>query len=360
MEVEVLEGNAEVVRTMNGAQPGGIHSGTLAEPNSIEIGLELIAPEGLARIFLQVASPRLRWRSCSETGRGIVKRRPPAGSPMPPSTDDQFAQINGFELRYRLRGAPAGPVAIIGHGLLGSIEQLGDHEAAFDLLAEHLRILLFDARGHGQSDGPEDAGAYSWESLGQDMLAIADLAGSPRPIVGGASMSAASALWVGVERPEVPRALVIMAPPPLGPRALRAEDERQALQMLDMLATAVESFGLDQTVAMAKTLPGFAASAEEIESRADWLLSKNPRTVFHAIRGLFGAPAHEPADYAKIRAPMIVFAHDGDPLHPMRSAQLLAEHVPNCRLHTGPEPNYWQTHPEEFAHEVLAFLADVG
>ena len=279
---------------------------------------------------------------------------------MSPSAVDQFAEINGFELRYRLQGDAGQPPAIIGHGLLGSIEQLGDYQSAFDLLAERIRILLFDARGHGQSDGPEDPGAYSWETLGEDMIAIGTLVGGSRPIVGGASMSAASALWVGVERPQVPRALVIMAPPPLGPRSLRGEDERQALQMLDMLATAVESFGLDETVAMAKTLPGFAPTADEIESRADWLLSQNPRTVFHIIRGLFSAPAHEPADYGKISVPTIVFAHEGDPLHPIRSAQLLAKHVPDCRLHTGPEPNYWQRHPEEFAREALAFLQGVS
>ncbi len=275
------------------------------------------------------------------------------------SVIDQFAEINGSELRYRLYGGADAPLAVIGHGILSSLEQFSDQSAALDLLAERYRILLFDARGHGQSEGPRDADGYSWRVLGEDMLALAALAGEERPILGGASMSAAGALWAGLEYPHTPRALVLIIPPPLGPRALQSEDERAALRTLSTLAGAVESFGLTDTMQLARSLPGFGAAVAG-EDRGDWLLSQNPRTIAPIIRGLFGAPAHDPSAYAAVRAPAIVFAHEGDPLHPIRSAWLLAERLPECRLHIGPEPNYWRDHPQELARELLAFLDEIG
>ena len=272
------------------------------------------------------------------------------------TANDQFTEIDGFELRYRLYGSDEDPVAVIGHGIFSSLDQYADRPEALDVLAARYRILLYDARGHGESEGPEQPDGYSWQALGEEMLALASLAGEERPVLGGASMSASAALWVAMERPEQARALVLIAPPPLGPRELREESETEALQMLATLATAVESFGLSGTADMAATMPAFTAAAGE--RGPEILRSQNPRTIVPIIRGLHDHTPRDPADYAAIRCPVAVFAHPDDALHPIRSANLLAEHIPDCRLHLGPERDYWQNYPEELAREIIAFLDD--
>lgn len=288
--------------------------------------------------------------------RAVVK--PPAltahgGTRM---TTDQFAEIDGFELRYRLYGGDSVPLAVIGHGIFASLDQYAERPEALDILAERYRILLYDARGHGESEGPETPDGYSWGKLGEEMLALAAHAGEARAILGGASMSANAALWCALERPEAVRALVLIAPPPLGSREQRDEAETQALQMLATLAGAVESFGLSGTADMAATMPAFAAAAGP--RGTEILRSQNPRTIVPIIRGLHEHTPREPAEYAAIEAPVAVFAHPDDALHPVRSANLLAEHVPGCRLHLGPERDYWQNHPDELAREIIAFLDD--
>ncbi len=270
---------------------------------------------------------------------------------------DQFAEIDSFSLRYRLYGSEENPLAVIGHGIFSSLDQYADRPEALDVLAERYRILLYDARGHGESEGPEEPDGYSWQALGEEMLALAALVGEERPILGGASMSASAALWVGVQRPETPRALVLIGPPPLGPRELRDESETEALRMLATLASAVESFGLSGTADMAATMPAFTAAAGD--GGAEMLRSQNPRTIIPIIRGLHDHTPLDPADYGAIRCPVVVFAHVDDALHPIRSANLLAEHIPDCRLHIGPERDYWQNHPEELAREIIAFLDTV-
>lgn len=272
---------------------------------------------------------------------------------------DSTAEINGFRLRYRMSGD--GPLALFGHGLLGSIEQIEDQ--APGLLArlhEDVRLLVYDARGHGLSTGPEDPTSYTWETLGQDMCALVEHAGERSAILGGASMGAASALWVGVEQPEAVRALVLMLPPPLGFPAMRGPDEHQALAVLDMLAAAVQNFGLEKTAELAQSFPGFAPTPEEAEMRARWLRAQNPLALTHAIRGLIQAPIHDPERYREIQAPMLVLAHEGDGLHPVRAAQLLAEKVPHARLAVAPSPGWWWSHPEELMSELRGFMTAIG
>ena len=267
---------------------------------------------------------------------------------------NRFATINGFPLRYSLEGE--GPLAIFGHGLMGSLEQVTPAGRELDALLARVRLLTYDARGHGQSGGPEDAAEYTWEHMGRDMSALIDFAGEEQAIIGGASMGAASALWVAIEQPQRVKALVILMPPPLGNEPMRAPAEKQEIAVLDLISAAVQNFGIEKTVEIARNFPGFAANPKEADERARWLLSQNPLTLLYAIRGLVDAPFHDPEAYRAINVPTIVVAHEGDGLHPSRSARLLAEMIPGAILKIAPQPDYWQQHPAEFLEEMTSFL----
>jgi pimeloyl-ACP methyl ester carboxylesterase len=268
-----------------------------------------------------------------------------------------FADINGNRLRYRLEGT--GPLAVFGHGLLGSIEQIDEAIAGVDDLHQHVRLLTYDARGHGHSAGPSDPSAYTWESLGLDMCGLIAHAGETAAITGGASMGAATALWVALERPELVRALVLVMPPPLGHDHMRGDAERQAIKSLDVLAAAIENFGVEQTIALAKQMPGFAATPEEGEQKLAFLRGQNPLALVHAIRGLLQAPFHDPECYRSIKVPTLIVAHEGDGLHPIRAAQLLEQNIGGSKLLVGPDPGYWRRNPGEFIAAARGFLASI-
>ena len=272
--------------------------------------------------------------------------------------DYDFAEINGHRLRYQLAGN--GPLVVFGHGLMGNIEQVTPEGLDLTAVYNRVRLLTYDARGHGHSHGPEDHHEYTWETLGRDMSALVEFAGEERAVIGGASMGAASALWVAVEQPERVRALAVLMPPPLGGPEFQRPDEKNAIAFLDMLAMAVQASGIEGTISFARNLPGFAASPEEAEQRAAWLRSQNPLTLMYAIRGLVQAPFHHPEDYRRITAPTIVVAHEGDPLHPVRAAELLVENIPGAELVVSPEAGYWQAHPEAFLELMLDWVERVG
>jgi pimeloyl-ACP methyl ester carboxylesterase len=266
----------------------------------------------------------------------------------------EFADVNGNRLRYRLAGN--GPLVVFGHGLMGSIEQVTPPSVDVAAIYERVRLLTFDARGHGQSGGPEDHLQYTWETLGRDISALIEYAGEEAAIVGGASMGAAAALWVAVEQPERVKALAILMPPPLGGPEFQRPDEKNAIAFLELLAMAVQASGIEGTIDFARNLPQFGATPQEREERAAWLRSQNPLTLIYAIRGLVQAPFHHPDDYARITAPTIIVAHEGDGLHPVRAAELLAEKIPHSRLIVAPQPGYWTAHPDHFLAEMLTWL----
>jgi pimeloyl-ACP methyl ester carboxylesterase len=185
-------------------------------------------------------------------------------------------------------------------------------------------------------------------------------AGEEQAIVAGVSMGAAAAIWLAVEQPEQVRGLVAMMPPPLGFVSMRMPGEQRAITALDFLASAVENYGIETAIEVVKAVPGFGADAQDAEARAEWLRSQNPLTLQYAIRGLIDAAPHDPECYRQITAPTLVFGHEGDDLHPMRAARLLADNVEGSRLLAGPTPDYWMTHKHEVLRELEAFLAQVS
>jgi len=75
----------------------------------------------------------------------------------------------GLRHYYRLDGNDARPVLIFSHSL-GCDHTQWDPQAA--ALAPYFRVLRYDTRGHGATDGPP--GEYSVELLARDVLAVAD------------------------------------------------------------------------------------------------------------------------------------------------------------------------------------------
>src|SRR5215213_9424416 len=68
-------------------------------------------------------------------------------------------------------GDPEAPGLLLLHGIGGAKEDFADH---LDALSARHRVVTFDHRGHGQSDKPDDAAAYSLDRLAVDTAEVAD------------------------------------------------------------------------------------------------------------------------------------------------------------------------------------------
>lgn len=86
-------------------------------------------------------------------------------------------------------------------------------------LAEDLRILATDQRGHGATTLPADpSGRRSWNDVAADLVAVLDRLDCPPLTLIGHSMGGTSALLAAARRPDRVRNLVLLDPVILRPR----------------------------------------------------------------------------------------------------------------------------------------------
>ena len=93
----------------------------------------------------------------------------------------RYADNDGVSIAYTTIGE--GPTDLIFvSGFVSHLEilpELPQAQRFFERLSSFCRIICFDKRGMGLSD--RDAGAYTLEAVSEDMIAVLDAAGLPRP-----------------------------------------------------------------------------------------------------------------------------------------------------------------------------------
>lgn len=100
-----------------------------------------------------------------------------------------------------------GPTLLLVHGFGGAKEDFADQVEA---LAARYHVVTFDHRGHGESDGPSDASAYSLDRLAADTVAVADAVGAEQFRLLGHSMGGMIARRLVLAHPQRVDALVLM------------------------------------------------------------------------------------------------------------------------------------------------------
>ena len=74
---------------------------------------------------------------------------------------------------------------------------------------DRYRVIVWDMRGHGDTDSPEDPEAYSEVHTIEDMAAILDACGVEQGVIGGLSLGGYMSLAFHLKYPERVRALML-------------------------------------------------------------------------------------------------------------------------------------------------------
>lgn len=126
---------------------------------------------------------------------------------------------DGVNIHYEVHGS--GPPLILTHGYSSTSAMWQGQIAA---LSRHHKLILWDMRGHGQSDYPEDPAAYSEALTVADIAALLDAVGAEKAIVGGLSLGGYMSLAFYRSHPERVRALLIIDTGP----GFKKDDARDA------------------------------------------------------------------------------------------------------------------------------------
>ena len=126
---------------------------------------------------------------------------------------------DGVNIHYEVHGD--GPPLVLTHGYSSTSAMWREQIAP---LSKHHRLILWDMRGHGQSDYPQDPNAYSEALTVGDIAALLDAAGAERAIVGGLSLGGYMSLAFYRAHPARVRALLIIDTGP----GFKKDDARDA------------------------------------------------------------------------------------------------------------------------------------
>ena len=111
---------------------------------------------------------------------------------------------NGVKIHYEVHGS--GPTILLSHGY-SSTSRMWDGQVA--ALKDRYRVIVWDFRGHGESDYPADQNQYSEALTVGDMKALLDHVGTKKAIVAGLSLGGYMSLAFHATHPEMVGALML-------------------------------------------------------------------------------------------------------------------------------------------------------
>jgi pimeloyl-ACP methyl ester carboxylesterase len=224
----------------------------------------------------------------------------------------------------------AGEAVVLMHGLTATRRYV---VMGSRLLARSgLRLVAYDARGHGRSTPAPQPGAYGYELLAADLQAVLDRLGLARAILAGASMGAHTAVCFALAHPERVSALCLITPA-YDPSRRGGEE----LARWDALARGLREGGVEGFV-RAYDLAGVpVAWRETIEKvlRQRLAAHEHPRAVADALEAVpRSRPFEAVEELTQISAPTLVVASrdEPDPGHPLALAERYARAIPGARL----------------------------
>jgi 2-succinyl-6-hydroxy-2,4-cyclohexadiene-1-carboxylate synthase len=271
---------------------------------------------------------------------------------------EHFVHADGIRLRVLEEGT--GPALLVLHGFTGDAESMACVSSG---LRDRFRVFRLELVGHGGSDAPSTAKAYSMEACARQIADAAQALGLDRPHLLGYSMGGRAALAAAVAEPEAFASLVLIG------ATAGIEDSvarRERIESDEALAARIEEEGIEAFVTSWMALPLFASQARlgdaALGKAREQRLRNSPEALAASLRGM-GAGAQTPLHdrLSSLVLPVLLVVGDEDEKF-QRIACDLEGRLPKARIVRIAEAGH-AAHleaPEAFAGIVGAFLAEVS
>lgn len=195
---------------------------------------------------------------------------------------------DGVGIHYEVHGS--GPTILLSHGYSATCRMWDGQIAAF---RDRYQLLVWDMRGHGQSDSPADPAAYSEQATVGDMYAILQACGVQRAVIGGLSLGGYMSLAFHLRHPQMIRALMLFDTGP-GFRKDAARDAwntRARARGDDLDARGLAALGASDEVRMSqhRSAAGLAHAARGMLTQRDDSVIRSLETIRVPTLVLVGA-----------------------------------------------------------------------
>jgi pimeloyl-ACP methyl ester carboxylesterase len=246
---------------------------------------------------------------------------------------------DGVDIYYEVHGE--GPVILLSHGYSSTS---GMWKGQVETLSAGHKLVIWDMRGHGDSDYPDDQAAYSEEATVADMAALLDAVGAEKAIIGGLSLGGYMSLAFNRAHPERVSALLIIDTGP----GYRNDEAREGWnQNAIRRAERLERDGLDLANASAEVRQVRHRSADGLAKAARGMLTQRDAGVMNSL--------------ASVAVPsLIVVGADDTPF--LAASDYMTAKIPGAKKVVIPDAGHASNidQPAVFNRAISAFLDALG
>ncbi len=227
--------------------------------------------------------------------------------------------MSTVEVACEETGPPDAPMLVMSNSL-GSTTEMWDRQVP--ALAERLRVVRYDHRGHGRS--PVPPGPYDLADLGADALGLLDRLGAERVHWCGLSLGGMVGMWLAINAPErIDRLVLCCTSAKLGPPSMWSE---RAATVREQGVEAIADAGIGRWLTA-----GFIEREPETAAQIRAMLASTPAEGYADCCGVI-----ERMDLldrlGEIRAPTLVVAAAQDPATPPEHGERIAASIAGARF----------------------------
>ncbi|MEZ5156417.1 MAG: adenylate/guanylate cyclase domain-containing protein [Solirubrobacterales bacterium] len=269
--------------------------------------------------------------------------------------DTHYARSGEWQIAYQVAGE--GPLDLIFvQPYLSNIElswELPAFARLYERLSSFARLILFDRRGSGMSDGI--AGATPLEDTIDDVRAVAEAVGAEQPALISYLEGCGLTALFAASHPDVVRALVLLSPQPRllsGPGYEWAPTVRERSEFV---AAIVEQWGANSPAnPMALLVAGDDDRQRRLMARLQ-RLAMNPAAAAAALEAIGETDVRDVLP--SVQCPTLVLRQDRDLYLDARHSRYVAEHIPNASYVEVPgDRALWIGAEDLVADEIEQFL----
>jgi pimeloyl-ACP methyl ester carboxylesterase len=184
----------------------------------------------------------------------------------------------GVAIHYEVHGS--GPTVLLSHGYSATCRMWDGQIAA---LKDRYQVIVWDMRGHGESDYPTDAKAYSEPLTVGDMAALLDSVGARKAVIAGLSLGGYMTLAFNATHPDRARALMLFDTGPgfKKDEAREAWNQRARGRADDLEARGLAALGASDEVRQSKH-----RDAKGLAGAARGMLAQENDRVIRSLEGV--------------------------------------------------------------------------
>jgi pimeloyl-ACP methyl ester carboxylesterase len=282
------------------------------------------------------------------------------------TTENLRVAVNGIELDVAAAGPADGKLAILLHGFPEF--SYGWRHQIPALAAAGLRVVAPDQRGYNRSDKPAGTAAYKLDTLGDDVLGLADALGHDTFAVVGHDWGGVVAWHLATRNPErIARTAILNAPHPATMRRYARGHPSQALKswyvglfqlpvIPEQALRAAGFWGLRRTLRRTSRAGTFTGEDFRRYDEA-WAQPGALTAMLNWYRALRLSASSTPA--TRIRVPVRVIWGDRDAFLDSGLAEAGAALCEDAEVIHLPEASHWLHHeePQRVNRLLTEFLA---